>query len=504
MTRLCLALALLAGPAFAQEPPADVPAEPAAPSWPERPSDTEKSELGPITSALASDPKSAVSQARALAADPAKTTLHADAWALRGDALAKLGHAHAAVESWARSLETDPRALAPRIAPVLDAAEAAGDRRRLEDALVPLEDAKEARVHVYAARSLLRSGDYAGSAARARQVDKGSKHFPAAKLVEGAARSQERDHQGALAAFATADSRGTDPSDNWRRAVQVNLARTYFALGNQPKALTHYANVDRGAPNWLQVHFEVAWAHFRMGDMAGTLATLHSLESPFFADGYWAEAELLEAYALFYMCKFPAARERIESFETRWKPVRAKLDASRKVTAPQAWDDLRAVEAGGSPSHLPVEVLDRYTWDLRAEESQALVDALAAEAGELTAAGLSEEAALVDARRDAVIAEEGARILAHADTMRRELDGMLQDVEITKLDLLDLEKRLYESAAVSGDLGMGNPLGDIRTIRAKGDARVWPFQGEYWADEIGYFRVTARSDCPTDLQIGGR
>ena len=78
------------------------------------------------------------------------------------------------------------------------------------------------------------------------------------------------------------------------------------------------------------------------------------------------------------------------------------------------------------------------------------------------------------------------------------------DIEITKLDLLDLEKRLYESAANTGDLGMGNPLGDIRTIRREAGARVWPFQGEYWADEVGYFRITARSDCPANLQIGGR
>lgn len=509
MRSICLALALLAMPASAQDPPPaettaeDVPVE-EAPSWPDRPTDAEKEEsLTPIHKALASDPSQAIAQARSLAADPAKETLRADAHALRGDALAATGFPHAAVSAYAESLKTDPRALQPRLGPVLELAETAGDRRQLEAPLVNSESV-EPKVQLYAARDLLRRGDHSGAIERVGSVKKGSKHFPAAKLIEGAARSQERDHQGALAAFATAQARATDPSDGWRRAIEVNLARTYFALGNQPKALTHYAKVDRGSPNWTQVHFETAWAHFRMGDMAGTLGALHSVRSPFFAEGYWAEAELLEAYALFYMCKFPAARERIDDFEARYKPIRAELDAAIKVSPAQAWSDLQRVNSGVDPEHLPVQVIDRYTWDVRATEAAALHASLEDEAGRLMADGLGEEATALDARRAQIIEEEGERILGHAGAIREELSSMLQDIEITKLDLLDLEKRLYESASVTGDLGMGNPLGDIRTIRQAGDKQVWPFQGEYWADEVGYFRVTARPDCPANLQIGGR
>ncbi|MGA1670699.1 MAG: hypothetical protein ACO39F_07405, partial [Candidatus Nanopelagicaceae bacterium] len=54
----------------------------------------------------------------------------------------------------------------------------------------------------------------------------------------------------------------------------------------------------------------------------------------------WAESELLAAYALFYMCKFPAARERIETFEQRWKPVLEELASLDHPLSDLGDDDL--------------------------------------------------------------------------------------------------------------------------------------------------------------------
>ncbi|MCO4745997.1 MAG: hypothetical protein KC912_14475 [Proteobacteria bacterium] len=498
-----LAMLLLTGPAWAQEPEVEPTVE-AGPTLPERPTDAEREEsLKPIQQALAANPTSALPLAQALIGDATKPQLHADAWALTGAALDAAGYPHAAVEAWAKSLSIDPRALDQRIDVVIDRAESTGLTRILEAGLFA-STAKDPRVALHAARHGLRTDDRAAALARLATIDKGSKHFPEAKLLEGVIRSQDRDHQGALAALATAQARGTDPSDRWQRTLDVNLARTYFALGNQPKALVHYARIDREAPGWLHVHFETAWAHFRMGDMSGTLGALHSIRSPFFADGYWAEAELLEAYALFYMCKFPSARERIESFEAKWKPVRAKLDGIARVSAEQAWQDFERVAAGEPAATLPIQVLDRYSWDVRTGDTLTTVQAIRDERSTLVAEGLSAVSTRLATLERELTEAEGERILTTARAIRSELNEMLQDIEITKLDLLDLEKRLYQSASVTGDLGMGNPLGDIRELRRKRGHQVWPFQGEYWADEVGYYRVTARPECPVDLQIGGR
>lgn len=511
MRRALLVLALLSSPVWAQEPtdptdePTEVPLEEAPPTFPDRPTDGEHAEaLEPLEAQVASGATTAaIAAAEALISDTARPQLHADAWALLGSALEAADYPLAAVDAWTQSLSIDPRALTPQTQHIIDTAEVNGITRPLEVALVHSE-ADLPQVRLYTARHALREGDLDGALADLAQIKKSSKHFPEAKLLEGVVHSQSGNYQSALAALATAQARATDPSDTWRWTVEVNLARVYFALGNQPKALTHYGNIDRNAPGWLHVHFETAWAHFRMGDMAGTLSATHSLKSPFFTDGYWAEAELLEAYALVYMCKFPSARERVKSFEQTYKPIRAQLDGISRVTAEQAWQELERAEAGEPLETLPVQAVYRYRWDVRAKATFDAVGALRDEQKSLAKAGLTATAERLNLLEQQLTRAEGERILATARAMRAELTDMLQDIEITKLDLLDLEKRLYQQAAVVGDLGMGDPLGNIRELRQKSDSQIWPFQGEYWADEVGYYRITARSDCPVNLQIGGR
>ena len=110
----------------------------------------------------------------------------------------------------------------------------------------------------------------------------------------------------------------------------------------------------------------------------------------------------------------------------------------------------------------------------------------------------SEAKKMIQARRDARIQEEGQRVLDKVDAARTELTDMLQSIEITKLDLLSLEQQMYERAAATGvlDQGSGRKRRD-RDVR-KG-FREWAFQGEYWADELGYYVMNTTPECPESL-----
>jgi hypothetical protein len=34
----------------------------------------------------------------------------------------------------------------------------------------------------------------------------------------------------------------------------------------------------------------------------------------------------------------------------------------------------------------------------------------------------------------------------------------------------------------------------------KKNERLWPYEGELWADELGYYRIQAKPDCPAGFQ----
>jgi hypothetical protein len=80
---------------------------------------------------------------------------------------------------------------------------------------------------------------------------------------------------------------------------------------------------------------------------------------------------------------------------------------------------------------------------------------------------------------------------------------MLDNVEITKLDILNFEQQLYEKAAATGKLDYGDRIGELRKARKQRGTRVWPYEGEFWADELGYYRYDVRPDCPESMAVGG-
>jgi hypothetical protein len=111
--------------------------------------------------------------------------------------------------------------------------------------------------------------------------------------------------------------------------------------------------------------------------------------------------------------------------------------------------------------------------------------------------------AWLEARRAAIQADEGGRVLAYAQSQEKFVRDALINAEITKLDIMQFQTRLLERAAVTGlapTLGTG--IDDLRKEREKRGFRTWAYQGESWADELGYYAYDVRPDCPDGMRIG--
>jgi hypothetical protein len=161
----------------------------------------------------------------------------------------------------------------------------------------------------------------------------------------------------------------------------------------------------------------------------------------------------------------------------------------------------RQVETGKSdlPRMItwPFEAEDRFLSSLKAvraaEDESKRLDNIAANPFSRAAKDW------VGARRNTLIQEEGKRIAARAAGMNEQLNQMLNDAELSKLDMMDMEKRLYEQAAITGKMdGARNTV--LRKDRVKPGYQAWPWEGEYWADEVGYIRIEAKPDCPAGMR----
>lgn len=436
-------------------------------------------------------------------------SFHAEAWGRLGLVLQELDLPYAALIANERALTINAPLMSDSAKVALKLGDKVGDTALLEKVFaanvgLPVDEATSSRMAYLAAREAVHQGNFAVAQAILKMVKASDPFYPEAKTLEGITYALQDRHKDALAPLLTARAAGESAKrkqaffDN----VDMNLARAYYASENFPRAIEYYAKVDRASRDWPQAQFERAWASFRMDDMNLALSQLATHTSPFFDEWFFPEAWLLRIHSLFMMCKFPEASKQVLVFQEHFAPMQKELVAVSGRSPEDLFNAMaRQVETGKSdlPRMItwPFEAEDRFLSSLKAvraaEDESKRLDNIAANPFSRAAKDW------VGARRNTLIQEEGKRIAARAAGMNEQLNQMLNDAELSKLDMMDMEKRLYEQAAITGKMdGARNTV--LRKDRVKPGYQAWPWEGEYWADEVGYIRIEAKPDCPAGMR----
>jgi len=485
------------------------------PEYPEL-SDEERAELfAPYEEALKAGQKTAAADALLPILDSEEAgAAHGEAWQKLGDLYREFDMDYSALIAYARAIDADEEVGKQVIGTALDLADELGDGRLLGPVLAAnvgvAQDAEtRSRVAYLAARHNVQNGEYGVAMGMLLMVDKKSPAYVEAEALRGVVLSQQGRYNDALAPLLTAQALGkkAEKGERFDNVTALNVARAYFGAGNYPRAVEYYAKIERGSDFWPQAWFEKAWSHFRANDMNGAVSVLMVHESPFYQDWYWPEADLLRSYSLFLMCKFKDATKEIDKFDARYQPIYDKLAADLNgYEAIDGWNDgLALVE--GKQTRVHRGVIREFEKDERFLGAIATVDKAEEELGRLRGQSANPFAnramKQLLARQTTIKKEEGSRIVRKATKARDELKDMLANLKITKLDMMQFETRQLEQAAVTGELDTGDRIGQLRKLRAKPGTRMWPWQGEYWADEVGYYNVVSRPDCPDSLRPAG-
>ena len=74
--------------------------------------------------------------------------------------------------------------------------------------------------------------------------------------------------------------------------------------------------------------------------------------------------------------------------------------------------------------------------------------------------------------------------------MARQVDKTMQDMSYIKLEVIRFKKReLYQLA------NNNRSRGDIVNLQRTDKQYFWDFNGEFWADELGDYVFTLKSEC---------
>jgi len=452
---------------------------------------------------LESDAKGAAAAADAILRNPDLTAEHGQAWGVLGAAYHKLGHEYAAAEAFRRGFQADLPGNSEWISTALDAADSVKDEDLLAASLgaafgAAKDPETKARLALLAARTAFRRGELGLSLGYLALVKSEHAVFADAEVLRGVLLSQQGRHADAQGALQSALQAGQtqDRSERWMETVRMNIARAMYGAGEYELAELKYSEISRNSNWWPQAAFEGAWSEFRAAQFNKSIASLHSLDAPWFDDWYFPEADMLRAQALYMLCLYGEVGKRIDQFNEHYTPILEQFNQlSTSMDPTQAWEEATSWDEG--EHKLPEMFLRRYANNERLADAELRVNAARSNADEI--AGLPQGEALataLHARADLTIRTNGQAVIADLSAQADDLKDILQGLEVARIDLLSMESDMYQQAATTGKVE--DPEAEKekwRQVRASGK-RVWPYQGEWWADELGWYVVDAVPVCP--------
>jgi hypothetical protein len=358
--------------------------------------------------------------------------------------------------------------------------------------------------------------DLAGASKYFGEVSTKSSMYLKAKYFEGVISNQQEKQKQAVRAFIevyNADPGQVTPEesaevDRLKDLSVLNVARIYYSIQDFPKATQYYEGVSRNSEYWAEALFENGWAYFMQNDLNKSLGELLTVRSSFFKDDeFLPEATILEALTYFNLCEYPEVEHTLLRFEDKYRPMADELKGfvqsyatpEGKQMADQAFDYYFGEKKVDSV--LPKSLFRRA---LRDQDLAALVSHMDLMDKEEAKIDLQKEQwrNSVGAKLKEIIAKDrqrykrkaGLLFLSEMARTYQYLQDLLTQSEIIRFEVVDAQRVDYQYKMQNTELANSAENVDLDFATAK-DIIYWPFNGEFWQDELGYYQYTEQSSC---------
>jgi hypothetical protein len=359
------------------------------------------------------------------------------------------------------------------------------------------------------------------------KVARQSKYYVQAQFFAGISNVQLRKSVPAVQSFqrivGAIDEgvEGVEDESRMRDLAFLSMARTYYSASirldenNSPTidsnklsaAVKYWNKVDEDSEYWLDALFEESWAYFMAGDYSHALGNIHTIEAPYFPNSYYPEAEVLKAVIYFANCQYDDAQAIVAAFQQKYQPI---FDDLNKTLAKFKGDNqeeafykfLKEVreKKADVPDRIKLVVSNALS-DRQLLRNLEYVRVLDEEGKRFQKAPSSfQSSPLGNDTKDALqlardIAVRNAGQLAK-DRYQRNLDELnehLRNATKILIDITAAQRNQLDQAIAGSQVTVAESKANI--VKPDEEHVIWPFNGEYWRDELGFYRQTITSKC---------
>jgi hypothetical protein len=361
------------------------------------------------------------------------------------------------------------------------------------------------------------------------KVDESSQYFIHAQFFAGTSYVQLRKSVPAVQAFQRIESaiddgvEGVEDEGRIRDLAYLSMARTYYSASikldaetNTPNidekklsaAVKHWNQIDEGSEYWLDALFEESWAYFMAGQYPKALGNIHTIESPYFPGGFYPEAEILKAVIYFSNCNYEAATTVVARFNKRFVPIQGELQKvlarfkGEQQTEP-FFKFLLSVRDGTADLPPSISGIVKSSMSdrqlLRGIEYVRVLDEEMARfqhtPAKFKSSGLGNQVQeVLKIARDLAVEDAGNLARSRYQRNLEELDEHLRNGEKILIDITAAQRNELDQAIAANQVSQQESK-IFGIVKPDEEHMLWPFDGEYWRDELGFYRQVVESAC---------
>lgn len=361
-----------------------------------------------------------------------------------------------------------------------------------------------------------------------QQVGVNSTDYVNAQFFSGVSYIQMKKAVAAVKSFQRvkeAVDEGADVEDaaRMRDLANLSMARTMYSASiqldpetNVPEiredalsaAVKYWSEVDEDSEYWLDAHFEAAWAYYMAGQYTRALGNIHTLKSPYFPRSFYPEAEILKAIVYFFNCDYKKATTTVARFNVSTTPKKEKLEEILKKYKTENQEEafykfliqVREGEANIDPEVEPLvetalsdrQLLRNIEYVQFLEKEQERFQASPA-SFQQSSVGAYVKEKITEGRQKGV-AKTGELALQRYQRYVDEMGEHLRNGEKILIDIVAAERNLLDQAIKQGQVS-ATEAKIFGVVNPDDEHFIWPFDGEYWRDELGFYRQEVASAC---------
>jgi hypothetical protein len=357
------------------------------------------------------------------------------------------------------------------------------------------------------ARHHYEHGDYDDATALFQRIPRESTLYLKAKFFDGVTHVRKLEGKPAVDAFKDILVIGEERPpqyaaadvDNYRELARLQIARVFYSTQQFATAIKYFEKLPQDNADWAESLFEAAWAYYQNTGYSKALGNIHTLQAPYFEHQYYPEALLLRAVIYNSYCLYDQAEEAIGDFDATYAPLAknlndivAKYDDNAELYA--YVKRITAGTAGLEPAtqRLVTGVLadktlvKTFAWVDELDREIALVQK--SDPAWQTTAVATRVLQELSVQQSVATADAGKLARDRIGRLGREYGRLSRDGIRIRYEVLNAKAH-----ALATNQRPGNHPEDPIVIDQ--EHSEWRFDGEYWKDELGYYRFRIRSRC---------